>query len=82
MMAKQESHKFVYRPREHESDRIGYAPPVLDRHDRPLVYPELVHHDNPRAARVIVAGQVFETDDPHMVAFCKGHRSFRSHWGN
>jgi hypothetical protein len=77
-----ESRKFVYRPRETDPPKIGWTPPVLDMHGRPLIYPELVHPENPRATRVITADEVFSTDDPHLIAFCNSHPSFRKHWGN
>jgi hypothetical protein len=83
MMAKLETHRFIYAPRDSAvDDRIGYVPPVLDRHGRPLIFPALAHADNPRAVRVITAGNVFETDDPHEIAFYKSHPSFHRHWGN
>jgi hypothetical protein len=81
-MAKQESRKFIYKPRETDPPKIGWTPPVLDMHGRFLITPEIVHFQNPSSVRVIVADEPFETDDPHLIAFCKSHRSFRSHWGN
>jgi hypothetical protein len=72
-----ELQRFVYRPRGHEGDEVGYCPPVLDMHQRPLVNPEIVHPDNPRATRRIVAGQIFATDDPHEAEFYRMHSSFK-----
>jgi hypothetical protein len=83
MMAKLERHKFVYKPRDAaDGDKIGYVPPTLDMHGRPLVYPQLVHHENPAATRVITAGMEFDTNDEHEIAFFKSHPEFRRHWGN
>ena len=54
--------KFAFRP--HDGiEKVGYVPPILDRHDRPLVSAQLVAADDPEAKRMFAAGEVFDVDE-------------------
>jgi hypothetical protein len=61
-----------YHPHADEPAKIGWIPPVLDLHGRPLVNGSMGPHDAERVARVFEADKKFEVDEkahPHLAQF-------------
>jgi hypothetical protein len=72
--------KFIYDPKHDELENIGWQPPILDLHGRPLVNGCFVAPDHEKCARKFTAGRVFDVDEktePHLYAFVASDRRFR-----
>jgi hypothetical protein len=74
--------RFRYEPHE-GGDKVAYAPPILDLHDRPLVNAGLVAVDDPRASSLVFTPgcsfSVNADDFPagyYLAAFCKASHDF------
>lgn len=71
--------EFVYQSNDGRG-AVGYAPPVLDMHGRPLVPARLVAPDAPEAEQSFKPGDPFhvdETAEPELLDFVRSHKSFR-----
>lgn len=74
--------KFVFKPREWDPEgnerlQVGWAPPVVDMHERPLVSSRFVPVTDPSCTTVITAGEVFEPSDRFLREFCSSSPVFR-----
>jgi hypothetical protein len=75
--------KFVFHG-DHDGEKVGIDPGVLDGHQRPLINPSVVTADSPRAAFLITAGKNFTIDHKDyarglnwVADYMRSHKNFR-----
>jgi hypothetical protein len=71
--------RFVYHG-DDDGEEVGIAMPILDLHGRPLIYPQIVPADDPKADRKIASGQPFDIDErlePVLAGYLRANRHFQ-----
>jgi hypothetical protein len=75
--------RFVFHPHDGQ-EAVGYRPPILDLHGRPMVTASLVPANHPGCARVFEPGVPFDVDENDhkrggywLAHFCRAHSDFQ-----